>query len=357
MKKFCILSLTILLSVSTQGQTTAIPDANFEQALIDLGYDTGTPDGSVPTVNINTITYLPVASKSISDLTGIADFAALTGLDCSDNQLTTLDLTQNTLLSNTSCHTNQLTSLDLTQHTGLSVLSVASNQLTSLDLSQNPALVFLSCGINQLTSLDVTQNPDLESLNFGDNQLTSIDLSQNIALTELRCVANQLTSLDLSLHTALNLLLCNNNQLTCLNVKNGNNTNFLSFGASYNPSLTCIEVDDDSWSTANWTTIDASTSFSTNCNNSCTVGNDDIRSSSTFLVYPNPTNGNISVVLGALKTNLTVNICDNLGQILSHQRFDTTGLLNIDIDVPPGIYFLQLADSSGATSTIKILIK
>jgi hypothetical protein len=63
-------------------------------------------------------------------------------------------------------------------------------------------------------------------------------------------------------------LTCHNNQLTCLNVKNGYNTNmFAGFSADNNPNLTCIEVDDVAYSNANWTDIDAQTSFSTDCNN------------------------------------------------------------------------------------------
>jgi hypothetical protein len=34
-------------------QTTLIPDSNFEQALISLGIDSGTINGSVPTANIS----------------------------------------------------------------------------------------------------------------------------------------------------------------------------------------------------------------------------------------------------------------------------------------------------------------
>jgi len=71
---------------------TLIPDANFEQALINLGYDTGTPDGSVPTANINTVTDLDVSSQNISDLTGIEDFTALTSLNCNYNNLTSEDV-------------------------------------------------------------------------------------------------------------------------------------------------------------------------------------------------------------------------------------------------------------------------
>ena len=68
-----LLLLLFLLPTIVFGQTTAIPDANFEQALIDLGYDTGTPDGSVLTANISGITSLSVYSKGISDLTGIEE--------------------------------------------------------------------------------------------------------------------------------------------------------------------------------------------------------------------------------------------------------------------------------------------
>jgi len=39
--------LLILFINGVFAQQTAIPDSNFEQALIDLGYDSGTPDGTV----------------------------------------------------------------------------------------------------------------------------------------------------------------------------------------------------------------------------------------------------------------------------------------------------------------------
>ena len=108
MKK--LLLLFTLIPCLAFGQTTAIPDANFEQALIDLGFDTGTPDGSVPTANIDTVTFLDVNFKSISDLTGIEDFAALTYLDCGANQLTSLDVSNNTALTWLSCGGSKLTS-------------------------------------------------------------------------------------------------------------------------------------------------------------------------------------------------------------------------------------------------------
>ena len=139
------------------------------------------------------------------------------------------------------------------------------------------ALTELFCGYNQLASLDVTQNTALIRLVFHMNQLTSIDVTQNTALNLLNCSNNQLTSLDVTQNTALRGLFAKNNQLTCLNVKNGSNTLFFDFDVTdNNPSLTCIEVDDVGWSNTNWTVagnnIDAQMSFSTSCANPCTLG-------------------------------------------------------------------------------------
>ena len=47
------------------GQTTMIPDPNFEQALINLGYDTGSLDGLVLTANINILDTLYINGQNI----------------------------------------------------------------------------------------------------------------------------------------------------------------------------------------------------------------------------------------------------------------------------------------------------
>jgi Leucine-rich repeat (LRR) protein len=126
------------------------------------------------------------------------------------------------------------------------------------------------CYDNQLTSLDVSQNTALTILWCDDNQLTSLDVSQNTALTILWCDDNQLTSLDVSQNTALFNLSCADNQLTSLDVRNGNNTHFTGFYATNNPNLYCINVDDDAFSTFNWIganyfSFDSQSYFSNNC--------------------------------------------------------------------------------------------
>ena len=73
----------------------------------------------------------------------------------------------------------------------------------------------LDCrGGNQLTALDVSRCTSLTELNFGENQLTALDVSKNTALERLSCNFNQITHLDVSKNTTLWLLEVVGNQFT-----------------------------------------------------------------------------------------------------------------------------------------------
>ena len=169
----------------------------------------------------------------------VSQNTALTELRCGDNQLTSLDVSKNTALTYLDCSNNLLTSLDVSQNTALSKLWCYSNQLTSLDVSKNTALTEFQCDDNQLTSLDVSKNTALTLFYCNNNQLTSLDVSQNTALTDLRCAGNQLTSLDVSKNTALTSLSCGDNQLTSLDVSKNTALTWLDCG--YN-QLTSLDV-------------------------------------------------------------------------------------------------------------------
>jgi hypothetical protein len=287
MKK--LLLLLFCLPLLSMAQLTTIFDANFEQALITLGYDVLPIDGTIPTANINTLTSLDVSNSNISDMTGIADFTALTSLDCSHNTiyLNLLDVSSNANLEYLDCSYNNLNFLVVSSNTALTYLDCSWNQLTALDVSANTALTHLDCfgGAampNQITTLDVSANTTLTYLNCGRNLLTTLDVSVNTALTYLNCSDNLITSLDVSNNTNLTNLQCSNNQLSYLDIRNGNNHNMNAFPSSFdvrnNPNLFCIAVDDTVWAAANWTvangSIDPQHTFNTNCTPSwdCVVG-------------------------------------------------------------------------------------
>ena len=92
------------------GQYTSIPDSIFELRLINLGIDS-ISDGQVLTANIINIDSLdlsvsgagPGSLPKINDLTGIGSFLNLTFLNCSNNNFTNLDLSQNSSLEYLIC--------------------------------------------------------------------------------------------------------------------------------------------------------------------------------------------------------------------------------------------------------------
>ena len=89
------ITILIIVPFLTFGQKlTYIPDNNFEQELIHLGYD-DVLDNWVLTESIDTITSLTVNWEWISDLTGIEDFISLIYLDCSGNDLAELNVSNN----------------------------------------------------------------------------------------------------------------------------------------------------------------------------------------------------------------------------------------------------------------------
>ena len=116
MKTILSILITLFFSIITIAQTTSIPDANFEQKLIDNGFDSGTIDGMVLTANINTVTALDVSNSFINDLTGIEAFTALSLLACGDNNLTSLNITQNTALTMLDCSNNNLTIINVNEN-------------------------------------------------------------------------------------------------------------------------------------------------------------------------------------------------------------------------------------------------
>jgi len=215
MKKLLLL-LLIIPFLSFGQNLTYVPDDNFEQALIDLGYDDVLND-SVLTSTIDTITLLPVANKNISNLIGIQNFYMLEILRC------------------------------------------AGNQLSELNLNNNSELRRLLCG---------------------GNQLSELDLSNNSSLIVLKCGNNELINLDLSSNNSLQVLFCRNNMLTNLNIKNGNNTLLDSLFITNNPELSCIEANNVNYLNNNFSflngNLDSQHYFSIDCNSSTLMNNTNI---------------------------------------------------------------------------------
>ena len=123
-----------------QQNRTYIPDQNFEQALVDAGYDTAI-DSYIDDSNMLGVTQLDLSNKQIADFTGLEEFVNLTDLNLSGNTITSVPLV----------NLNKLTTLNLS-NTGLTELDLSQNSnISSLDLSGNTGLSCVTVSYTHLT--------------------------------------------------------------------------------------------------------------------------------------------------------------------------------------------------------------
>lgn len=163
------------------------------------------------------------------DVTGCPE---LVFLSCVDNHLTSLDITKNPKLYSVDAMTNHLTSLDVTKNPLLTTIFVTENNLSSIDVSKNTLLKTFEIGINRLTKLDVSHNTALDYLGCHNNNLTELDVTKNTGLTSLVCFNNRLTSLDVTKNTAITHLGCDGNELTDIDLSK--NTELETLFIDYN---------------------------------------------------------------------------------------------------------------------------
>ena len=129
MMKLISTVLYTLITLVSGAQIVSVPGVNFEQSLIDQGYDVGPVDGFVYFDSINQITSLNVNDDNILDLTGIEFFNSLEELYCTNNSIEELDLSQNANLKALDCRFNQLYCLNVknNNNTNFTLFETAGN--------------------------------------------------------------------------------------------------------------------------------------------------------------------------------------------------------------------------------------
>jgi hypothetical protein len=326
----------LLISAVGVCQVVNIPDANFKNYLLNnLDINTN-GDGEIQVAEAAAFTdTIAVDSLDIYDLTGIEAFTAITGLNCSGNQLSSLNVSGNTALTYLDFSSNHIHGVNLSANTALTYLKTAHNFLQQgLNVSSNTALVYLYCHNNSLNNLNLSANTALIELRCDGNLLMSLDVSANINLTLLSCCTNYLLSLDVSANTALTTLYLISNSLSSLNVQNGNNVNFSAFSAIMNYNLNCILVDDATWANAHWSNSVDNASFSEECN--C---------SANFNLYPD------SIPLNYIAENLATGT-PPLAYVWNwgDGTYDSTAYPTHTYDIP-GTYALSLTvtDATGCS--------
>lgn len=359
MKNIHLLFLAITFSTTIFAQNVFIPDTNFKNYLLSDIAVNGNLDGQIQVSEANAFSgVLDISNKNIADLTGIETFINMTGFYCYSNPIANIDMSSSpnlTVLSCGSVGSSPLINLNVSGNVALLTLGAYLSPLVStINLINNTALTSLYLQDNQLSSLDLSNNVNLVMLNVANNQISSLDISNNLALQNLTITNNLFSSLNLSNNTNLQIIYLDSNNLTSLNLKSGNNTNIFFLSTYNNPNLTCIQVDDSAYSTANWTNIDAQHFFSTNCG----VGiNETDNFNELVTVYPNPAIDYFNIEVSfSFNEPYVMQLIDITGKVVQQETIKN-GINRVNITkLAKGFYQVLISNSSGILATKKLII-
>ncbi|WP_170233959.1 T9SS type A sorting domain-containing protein [Bizionia myxarmorum] len=293
---------------------TCIPDAAFEQALINFGYDSeGVLDGRILTADAEAANgTLGLANQGLTDLTGLEAFINLDGVDFSYNTaLAALDVTANVNLIDVNLEgCASLSSLNVSGLTALENINVYGSVLTTVDLLTNTSLLVFNARFAALQTMDFSANASILDVNLRNNTLTFVDMRNgNNALTVLRAD--------------------NNNGPGCILVNDETETNLVN----WNPGgLSIYETEGE-----------------------CPTLSVEKENSTVFSIYPNPAKGYVNVSSN-LEATTNLGVYDITGKlVLTNTISFGNNKLNI-ASLSSGIYLMRVSTST-KTITKKLIIK
>ncbi|MDM8161010.1 T9SS type A sorting domain-containing protein [Labilibaculum sp. K2S] len=205
----------LFASLTLSAQNINIPDANFKKALVDNTKINTDGDGEISESEAVAFTGgIYVNGLEISDLTGIEYFTNIKSISCYDNNLKSINIDNNTKLTQLICSGNQLTSLSTNNNKLLKQIDCYGNKIKTLDLKSNTNLTSLDCAFNDISTLEIITNTEITSIRCAYNNLINLDVSNNTKLESLKCHNNQISILNLKHNKLINNLTCENNNLS-----------------------------------------------------------------------------------------------------------------------------------------------
>jgi hypothetical protein len=214
--KLSIASLLFFATKPCNGQLIYIPDDNFEQKLIDLGYDDELND-LVFKSTISSIQSLDISwdgvddTQKINDITGIEAFLSLKTLIGDNNNINVdFDLSSLTELEHLSLKNNAISNLNVQQNTKLKYLDVGGNNFYDRD-DYTIQWLCESSDLSSTFSFDLSRNHLLETLIFNNYTRQNEDGYSNIninidGLTNLKYIDISCATNDFSEYTRLYLV-------------------------------------------------------------------------------------------------------------------------------------------------------
>ncbi len=304
------------------------------------------------TLSAPTISWFSCEHQLITSL-NVGNATSLKGLDCGNNRISVLNLSQNAALETLMCSGNaQLGgTLNLANNPALIELGCSGCPISNISLPTNNSLEILwvsSCP--NLTGLSLTSMPALKTLACNNTPIQGLNLSNNTNLEYLYCQNTNLTTVNVANNTSLRELWCNDNNLSSLNVT----------GASNLTDLYCFNCNLSQFSVANCTSLERLF-----CQHN-QIGQTALTNLINSLPYHQPTDDNLELYefcyyddyTGSehnyVPTSAQINSCYNRGWSPKYVVFDTTIQYPIWIPYPqPNLSFNAMKQQRGQTTEIR----
>ena len=227
---------------ASEDAAAAAQDETYKAYLLD-NFDTD-KDGKLSAKEVTAITEINIKGKGIKSMDGVEyfQFTNLTKLDCSDNELTSLDIVSFfPALEELDCSNNRLSSLSFTKNKNLRIFKGDNNEFTSLGDFGGKTEVITASG-NQLTSCNVGYMGSLTKVDLSNNMLSDVNVHYDEALKDLNISNNNITDVTIWTLVSLENFDCSNNPITEIaTAGSGYGSKLLSLNVS-NTSLTKLDV-------------------------------------------------------------------------------------------------------------------
>lgn len=205
---------TARLTSASQSPITLRVNNNYEGVTVDWG------DGTPVLYNERTGTEREITGTPIGTVV-ISGYEGWEMLDCSDCQVTSLDISVATNLKSVFCQNNRLTELDLRGMNQLTDLDCGNNQITRLVLTDEarpetdlPKLEMFNAAGNKLTQNLTVRSADLQFSSISGNRPASFFVTGNANLKALYCDGCGLKALNLSYNPLLTTVVAYDNAIT-----------------------------------------------------------------------------------------------------------------------------------------------
>lgn len=253
-----------------------IPDAALKAYLVANYDDDG--DGEISITESDNITMVNCSGKGVSDLTGLESCTNLVTLNCSNNNITNIELPNLAKFTTLTCYGNPISKINLNNCAALNkfnIIDASTNAVrgeeiwidgyagaTTMDITivGTPFTTFTFVNATALTGIkfygdfttvnlygnsaleDVDVNPilDLQKLDIHSCKLQTLNVTEKSKLTYLDASANELTEINVTQNNHLEHLNLADNGLSVINVRN--NMALTYFNINNNSAINTVNV-------------------------------------------------------------------------------------------------------------------